>query len=151
MPLDRSAFVALALMLGLSACSRPAPTKDQPIAPPSEPPAPAADACPLSHPANGSPERAAILDALRPTVEAMTGKPVEFVVSRLDVACDYARVVADPRAKTGTDQYETIDAMIVRKDGAWTLGLVAAAEEASPPPGEQYKAKYPDVAPELVN
>ena len=47
--------------------------------------------------------------------------------------------------------FEPVDALLVRKDGQWTLGLMAAGEEDSPPAGEQYKAKYPDAPPALVN
>ena len=148
MTLRRLAAAApLAVIAALAACKPATPQKSEPATPPVVEPA----ACAVASPPEGSSDRAAILEALRPTVETMTGKPVDFTVTRLDVACDYARLIADPKAKAGGDHYETVDALMVRKDGAWTLGLVAAAEEDSPPPGEQYKARYPDAPAGLVN
>lgn len=142
-----SAAAILTAALVLAGCSPPA-TTDAPVPPPAAPPATAQPAgCTLAAPAAGSAERKAILDALRPKIEAMTGKPVEFVVNRLETACDYARLIAEPRARTGGDQYESIDAFFVKKDGVWTLGMIAAGEEGSDPAADQYKARYPD-APE---
>lgn len=143
------AAVALAALL-LAACKPAAPAPAD-TAPPTLPPMVEPAGCTVSSPAEGSPERAAIQDALRPAVESMTGKPVAFTVSRLDVACDYARIVAAPASTSGSDHYETIDAMMVRKGGKWELGLMAAGEEDSPPAGEQYKAKYADAPAALVN
>lgn len=138
---------ALAAMLALGACNAPA-AKDAPAPAPAAAPATAQPAnCTLSAPAAGSAERKAILDALRPKIEEMTGKPVEFVVNRLETACDYARLIAEPRARTGSDRYESVDAFFVKKDGVWTLGMIAAGEEGSDPAADQYKVKYPD-APE---
>jgi hypothetical protein len=134
---------ALAAVLALGACNAPA-AKDAPTPAPTQP-----ATCALASPAAGSAERKAILDALRPKIEEMTGKPVEFVVNRLETACDFARVIAEPRAKTGGDHYESIDAWFVKKDGVWTLGMIAAGEEGSDPAADQYKARYPD-APEAL-
>ncbi len=52
-------------------------------------------------PAAGSAERKAILDALRPSVEAKFRVPVEFAVQELCVADGAALVIADPRRKGG--------------------------------------------------
>jgi hypothetical protein len=52
-------------------------------------------------PAAGSAERKAILDALRPSVEARIGPNVEFVVSILNVEGNWAFVHAEPRRKGG--------------------------------------------------
>lgn len=146
-----SPTVALIALLALGACTPPA-AKDAPpaqaaAAPASAPTQPGA--CVVGSPAAGSAERTAILDAVRPKIEDMTGKPIEFVVNRLETACDYARLIAEPRAKAGGDQYESIDAFFVKKDGVWTLGMIAAGEEGSDPAADQYKAKYPD-APESL-
>jgi len=139
-----------AAVLALAAC-KPATPAPADAAPPATPPMVEPVACTVTSPAEGTPERTAALDAVRPSVEAMAGKPVEFVVTRLDVACDYARLIANPQAKSGGDHYEPIDAMLVRKDGKWELGLMAAGEEDSPPAGEQYKAKYADAPAALLN
>lgn len=140
-------FALAAAALALAACKPAAPVETPPAQPPVVEPA----ACALSAPAEGSPERTAIQDALRPIVVSMTGSPVAFTVTRLDVACDYARIVADPASADGANHYETIDAMMVRKAGKWELGMIASGEEGSPPAGEQFKAKYADAAAGLVN
>ena len=141
---------ALAAALALGACSQP--TAKEGPAPAIAAPAVASPAapCTLATPAPGSVERAAILDAVRPKIEEMTGKPVDFVVNRLEIACVYARLIAEPRAKTGGDHYETIDALFVKKDGVWTLGMIAAGEEGSDPAADQYKAKHPDTPEALL-
>lgn len=144
------ALFAAAASLALGACTPPA-ARDAPAAPsPEAVPGPAQTAtCVVASPAAGSAERKAILDAVRPKIEEMTGKPVEFVVNRLETACDYARLIAEPRARSGADHYESIDVFFVKKDGKWTLGMIAAGEEGSDPAADQFKAKYPD-APEAL-
>ena len=49
----------------------------------------------------GSAQRRAILDALRPAVEARFGPPVEFVVTRIQVRRGWAVVMADPQRRGG--------------------------------------------------
>jgi hypothetical protein len=51
--------------------------------------------------APGPPQRKAVLDALRPVVEARLGPNVEFVVAVLRVEDGWAFVIADPRRKGG--------------------------------------------------
>lgn len=107
-------------------------------------------ACAARTPAPGSKERKAILDALRPRIEAMVGKKVEFVVARLDVACGYARLLATPQETGGNgDHYEMIDVLFVKRNGAWKFAMIAATEEGSDPGADQYKARYPNV-PEVL-
>lgn len=134
--------------LALAACTPPAATPATPAADEAAAP-PAAAACVLTPAAEGSADRSAILDALRPKIEEMTGKPVEFVVNRLETACDYARIIAQPQAKGGADRYETVDALLVRRNGKWELSMIAAAEEGSDPAADQYRAKHAD-APEAL-
>jgi hypothetical protein len=55
----------------------------------------------LREPAKGSAERAAILDALRPAVEAEMRGPVEFVVTTLRASPDWAFVQAEPQRPGG--------------------------------------------------
>ncbi|MEJ2379127.1 MAG: hypothetical protein P8Y71_28285 [Pseudolabrys sp.] len=98
--------------------------------------APAA-AQPVVSPARGAPLRAAVLDALRPTVERETGGKVIFVVHALNVMGAWAYADVEPRRPDG----EKIDwrktrfrrafeadvfsglvlALLRRKDGAWTV------------------------------
>jgi hypothetical protein len=52
-------------------------------------------------PAPGSAQRRAILDALRPSIEAQIGPDVEFVVRQIRVIRGWAFVLADPQRKGG--------------------------------------------------
>src|SRR5680860_882548 len=52
-------------------------------------------------PARGTPERAAILDSLRPAIEAQLNPPVEFVVRTMNVSGGWAFVTVDPRRPGG--------------------------------------------------
>ncbi|MGN6155394.1 MAG: hypothetical protein ACTHN4_06635 [Sphingomicrobium sp.] len=52
-------------------------------------------------PRPGTAERAAILDALRPSIEAQLGPNVEFVIKDLKVYDGWAFVLADPQRKGG--------------------------------------------------
>ncbi len=52
-------------------------------------------------PGKGSPERAAILDGLRPIVEAEVGKPVEFVVTTIRTLGEWAFVIVRPQRPGG--------------------------------------------------
>ena len=63
--------------------------------------APAAAFAQAETPARGSPLSAAVLDALRPMVEAEVGKPVEFVVGDMRVVGEWAFVIASPQRPGG--------------------------------------------------
>ena len=54
-----------------------------------------------AHPLSGSAQRAAIMNALRPTIERKLGSPVEFVVNRISVEEGWALVIADPQRPGG--------------------------------------------------
>ncbi len=90
----------------------------------------------IYEPKRGSPERKAILDALRPVMEAQMRGPVEFVIHKLRVVDGWAFVVADPQRPGGTsiDIHETAFAdeagymdgfttyaLLRRKNGVWYL------------------------------
>ena len=51
--------------------------------------------------APGSAQRRAILDALRPSIEAQIGPNVEFVVREIRVVRGWALVIADPQRRGG--------------------------------------------------
>ena len=107
-------------------------------------------ACRAYVPRVGSAERKALMNALRPHIEAMVGKPVEFVVGKLDVACGYARLLASPQEKGGQgDHYENVDAFFVKRNGVWRFGMIASSEPDSDPAADQYKARWPN-APEVL-
>src|SRR5437763_1501162 len=55
----------------------------------------------VTTPPQGSPVRAAILDAVRPMVEAEVGKPVEFVVRQLRLLGEWAFVDLTPQRPGG--------------------------------------------------
>jgi hypothetical protein len=55
----------------------------------------------VSTPAPGTPLRAAILDAVRPMVEAEVGRPVEFVVTSMRVLGEWAFVDLTPQRPGG--------------------------------------------------
>jgi hypothetical protein len=52
-------------------------------------------------PPRGSPQRAAVLDAVRPMVEAELGKPVEFVVNEMRLLGEWAFVTLTPQRPGG--------------------------------------------------
>lgn len=52
-------------------------------------------------PARGTPERRAIMDAIRPEAEALFGPPVEFVISKLRVSGDQAFVIVGAQRPGG--------------------------------------------------
>lgn len=98
----------------------------------------------------GSAERKALMNALRPRIEAMVGKPVEFVVGKLDVACGYARLLATPQEKGGQgDHYESVDVFFVKRNGVWRVGMIASSEPDSDPAADQFRARWPN-APESL-
>ena len=92
-------------------------------------------------PASGSPERAAIMDALRPRYEELFGKPIVFKVLTLRVAAGFAYVVVHPQRPNGSpieqpvwtkalgqsceqERSSVSHEYWMKKDGgAWTIGL----------------------------
>lgn len=62
---------------------------------------PAASAQQPYTPARGTAERAAILNSLRPAIEAQLNPPVEFVVRNMSVANGWAFVTVDPQRPGG--------------------------------------------------
>ncbi len=55
----------------------------------------------IHQPARGTADRKAILNAIRPMMEARLGAPVEFVVNRMKVYQDWAWVVVEPQRPGG--------------------------------------------------
>ena len=85
--------------------------------------------------APASPERKAVLDALRPKVEAKLGPNVEFVVALLRVEKGWAFVIADPQRKGGKpidgwkvfgEDFDNmdrlrVDAVLQKRNGRWVV------------------------------
>ena len=86
-------------------------------------------------PAN-SPQRRAILDAVRPPIERTLRGPVEFVVQRIRVQSGWALVIADPQRPGGgaidgsryftADEWDvmdnlTVNAVLRLRNGRWIL------------------------------
>jgi len=75
----------------------------------------------------GDPLRKLLLDALRPTIEADLGQPVQFVVRTLRIQGDWTFAVVMPRTKDGReiDYRKTRHAQRIR-DGMFDGGTVEA-------------------------
>jgi len=84
--------------------------------------------------APASSQRKAVLEALRPAVEAKIGPSVEFVVQVLRAEDGWAFVIADPRRKGGKtidgnryfDDFDNmdglrVDAVLQLKSGRWRV------------------------------
>ncbi|HEY5711826.1 MAG TPA: hypothetical protein VIT38_08020 [Allosphingosinicella sp.] len=88
-----------------------------------------------AQPAPNSPQRRAILDALRPAVARALGNPIEFVVTTARVHDGWALVVAEPQRPGGgridirrayPRDWENMDGLTVTailrfRGGRWTL------------------------------
>ena len=80
----------------------------------------------VASPPKGSPLRAALLDALRPMVEAEVGKPVEFVVDNMRVLGEWAFVVVTPQRPGGGDiEYAYTQYQTQWEDGAFDDQAIA--------------------------
>lgn len=94
-----------------------------------------ADAQTVQRPAPGTAERKAVLDAVRPIVEAQVGPPVEFVVKDIRVAGVHAFVIVEPqrpgggridyshmdRASEGLMDGLRTEALLTRRNGRWLV------------------------------
>jgi hypothetical protein len=101
----------------------------------------AAQAQRIVSPAKGTPLRAEVLDAMRPTMQAEIGGKLVFVVHTINVMGEWAYVSADPVRPGGQAvdwrktrfrrDYEAdmfsglVLALLLRKDGQWTLAEYA--------------------------
>lgn len=114
-------------------------------------PARAQAGCRAQTPAPGTLTRSSVLNALRPHVEAMAGEDIEFVVTRIRVACDWARVVVQPRTPGGRgNHYEPVDALLQRTGGTWRMRQMACLEVDCASPAQQYRQIYPNLPTALL-
>jgi hypothetical protein len=74
----------------------------------------------------GSPQRRAILNALRPAVEARLGPNVEFVVTAINVRQGHAFVIAEPQRRGGRriDGYAIFGRDFETMDGLTTTAIL---------------------------
>jgi len=83
-------------------------------------------------PAPGSPERRALMDAVRPIVQAKVGGTVQFKVNHIAVSGDHAFVMVEPERPGGGpityngEDAEFMDglhteALLTRQNGRWTV------------------------------
>lgn len=86
----------------------------------------------VTHPAAGSPERRALMDAVRPVVQAKVGGSVQFVVNHIAVSGAHAFVMLEPQRPGGAEivyrgeDAEFMDglhteALLTRRNGRWTV------------------------------
>lgn len=73
----------------------------------------------VSTPAPRSAERKAILDVLRKFVKQMSSLDVVFVVGHIRSGCGWAWVEAEPQSADGTQHYESVVALLARRNGRW--------------------------------
>lgn len=109
------------------------------VDPPPLPVPPTVSQAEVVTPTPGSPERKAILDALRPSFEKLFGPPIEFDVHEMKVAAGFAWVAVHPQrpggreisqkdwdAGVGPCQQLIVDGTaqfwMRMRDGAWTVG-----------------------------
>jgi hypothetical protein len=80
----------------------------------------------VTHPAMGSSERKAVLDAVRPLVKTTRGEAVKFVVEWIAVKKDLAVVYCSPENQEFRSDYFNMEgdigaAFVKRVDGKWKL------------------------------
>ena len=73
------------------------------VDPPPLPAPPKVSKAEVTTPAPGTPERKAIMDALRPGFEALFGQPIQFKVNELRVAAGFAWASVHPQRPDGRD------------------------------------------------
>lgn len=83
-------------------------------------------------PSAGSPERRALMDAVRPVVQAKVGGAIQFKVNHIAVSGNHAFVMLEPQRPNGApiayngEDAEFMDglhteALLVRSNGRWTV------------------------------
>lgn len=108
---------------------------------------------PAYTPAPGSPERRAIMDALRGVMEESTGLKLIFVVRHLKVKGNWAWLEVEPQSPDGQKRYEPVCALLKWDLDSWEVAQLFHAEEDSPiwQPGfaRSLQARYPGVPLEI--
>jgi hypothetical protein len=72
-------------------------------------------------PPPGSPERRAVLDAMRAEIRRWHGLEVVFVVDELNVQEGWAWLHARPQSRDGRNRYEDVAGLLRLEQGAWRV------------------------------
>ncbi|QVL47627.1 MAG: hypothetical protein KFB96_18290 [Thiocapsa sp.] len=110
----------------------------------------------ITTPPPGSPERGAILDALRAELTHLTGPDLVFVVAVLRVRAGWAWIEAAPRSRDGARRYEDVTALLQRRDGRWVVQVLGPCDEDDPAAcaadtdPERLLERFPTLPPGLV-
>lgn len=80
-------------------------------------------------PKPGSPERKAILNAMREVVKRMSGLDVVFVVPYLKVDQGWAWIHTRPQSRDGRGHYEDVSMLLHKRQGQWKPAGIAASCE----------------------
>lgn len=72
-------------------------------------------------PSPGTPERKAVLDALREEVRRLHALDVVFVVRHLKVNAGWSWLHAQPQSPDGQQRYEDVSALLQIQDGVWKV------------------------------
>ncbi len=103
-------------------------------------------------PKPGTPERKAILNALREVVKRASGLDAVFVVPYLKVDQGWAWIHTIPQSRDGHNHYEDVSMLLHKRQGQWKKADIAASFEpgVDDTPGcsattfiKRLKAKYP--------
>lgn len=112
-----STVAGLPVLLVLLSGGLPAGAAEQT---PSAPPLGARSEQPFTPPP-GSPERRAILAALRADLMDLTGPDLVFVVEHLKVSAGWAWIHAFPQSRDASSRYEDVSALLHHQHGRWTV------------------------------
>ena len=82
-------------------------------------------------PAKGSPERKAIVDALRDETRQLHQVGVIFVVNHLKVQNGWAWIQTSPQSPDGSNRYEDVSALLRKRKNVWVVVEVACTEEGN--------------------
>jgi len=83
-------------------------------------------------PPKGSPERAAIMDALRAEVQRRQNIEVLFIVRILKLKEGWAWTVTMPVSKDGANRYEDVIALLHKERGRWQVKEIVCTEVEVP-------------------
>lgn len=103
-----------------------------------------ADTATSSHtPAPGSPERRALLDALRAELRRWQGLDAIFVVDWMKVANGWAWAQVRPQSRDGLSHYEDVSALLRFEQGHWRVLELVGPED------DEVQRRFPAAPPSI--